>query len=64
MGPAVESREFLKVPRCTVCGDVVPKAKPRPVEAEPAEAIAEPKAEEVETEAEEAELSAPAKDVA
>ncbi len=46
MGPSVESREFLKVPRCPVCGDVVPKAKPQPVEAAPAEGVAaQPKVE-------------------
>jgi bacteriocin biosynthesis cyclodehydratase domain-containing protein len=64
MGPSVESREFLKVPRCPVCGDVVPKAKPRPVEAEPTEIVAEPKAESAEPEADEAEAPVPAKDVA
>jgi bacteriocin biosynthesis cyclodehydratase domain-containing protein len=59
MGPSVEAREFLKVPRCPVCGDVVPKAKPQP---QPAEAAPVEPAEE--TEAEKAEALAPAKDVA
>jgi bacteriocin biosynthesis cyclodehydratase domain-containing protein len=60
MGPAVEAREFLKVPRCPVCGDVAPKAKPQPVEVAPAEeADAPPPAAE---QAEEPPV--PAKDVA
>jgi hypothetical protein len=63
MGPTVESREFLKVPRCSVCGDVMPKAKPQPVEAVPAEEPATgPKAEAEPTE--KVEAPALAKDVA